>query len=563
MSVVLMGVGSACSVLGGDDDSDPAADLADDLAAALSDHSLGDVALTDEADRAAFTELVAPLDEVPVAVAVSGIAEPEGDDTTATATLAWRWTLADANTWDYETTVALTSAADGWQVDWTPEALAPDLADGDTLGLRTVTPVRGDITGADGVVLVTDRPVLRYGLDKTKVEGAQVARSARRIARILDVDAAAYVERAEEMGAEAFVEAVVLREDDALDVLPAFRKVPGALAVRDTLPLAPTREFAAALLGRVGPATEEIVEDSDGAVVPGDEVGLSGLQARYDDQLRGSPGTAVVARDDQDVLRTLFEVPATDGADLVTTLDPTLQEKAERALATLGDGAPASALVAIRPSDGAILATANGAGAEGADLADTGQYAPGSTFKVVSSLALLRSGLKVDDVVSCPATTVVDGRTFKNYDDYPSTSTGDIPFVQAVAQSCNTAFISQADRLVRRRPDRGGAGARPRHGPRPRLPGLLRPGAAAGDRDRRRGRHDRSGDGAGQPVRDGDRRRVRLGRTHRPAGPAARPRGAADAARGAADPRGGRHPARPDAGRGDHRVGAVPARRTR
>ena len=448
MSVVLMGVGSACSVLGGDDDSDPAADLADDLAAALSDHSLGDVALTDEADRAAFTELVAPLDEVPVAVAVSGIAEPEGDDTTATATLAWRWTLADANTWDYETTVALTSAADGWQVDWTPEALAPDLADGDTLGLRTVTPVRGDITGADGVVLVTDRPVLRYGLDKTKVEGAQVARSARRIARILDVDAAAYVERAEEMGAEAFVEAVVLREDDALDVLPALRKVPGALAVRDTLPLAPTREFAAALLGRVGPATEEIVEDSDGAVVPGDEVGLSGLQARYDDQLRGSPGTAVVARDDQDVLRTLFEVPATDGADLVTTLDPTLQEKAERALATLGDGAPASALVAIRPSDGAILATANGAGAEGADLADTGQYAPGSTFKVVSSLALLRSGLKVDDVVSCPATTVVDGRTFKNYDDYPSTSTGDIPFVQAVAQSCNTAFISQADRLA-------------------------------------------------------------------------------------------------------------------
>ena len=126
-----------------------------------------------------------------------------------------------------------------------------------------------------------------------------MARSARRIARVLDVDAAAYVERAEAMGAEAFVEALVLREDDALEVLPAFREVPGALAVRDTLPLAPTREFAAALLGRVGPATAEIVEESDGRIVAGDEVGLSGLQARYDDQLRGSPGTAVVARDDE------------------------------------------------------------------------------------------------------------------------------------------------------------------------------------------------------------------------------------------------------------------------
>ena len=213
-------------------------------------------------------------------------------------------------------------------------------------------------------------------------------------------------------------------------------------------PLAPTREFAAALLGRVGPATADIVEESGGSIVAGDEVGLSGLQARYDEQLRGVPGTAVVARDDEDVLHTLFEAPATDGADLVTTLDPTVQEKAEQALATLGEDGPASALVAIRPSDGAILATANGAGAAGAALADTGQYAPGSTFKVVSSLALLRNGLAVDDVVSCPATTVVDGRSFKNYDDYPSSALGDIPFVQAIAQSCNTALIGNADRLA-------------------------------------------------------------------------------------------------------------------
>ncbi len=450
---MLMGVGSACSSAGGDDDSDPAADLASELAAALSEHSLGEVPLTDEAARDAFAELVSPLDEVPVLVEVAGVEQPEATDDepgAATATLSWQWDLGGPDLWTYDTPAALVEGEDGWQVEWSPATLAPDLVEGDSLGLRTLTPDRGDITGADGAVLVTERPVLRYGLDKTKVEGPQVARSARRIARILDIDAAAYVERAEGMGAEAFVEGVVLREEDAREVLPAFRKVPGALAVNDTLPLAPSREFAAALLGRVGAATEEVVEDSDGAIVAGDEVGLSGLQARYDEQLRGTTGRAVVVRDAQDQLRTVFEVPAVDGADLATTIAPALQEKAEAALATLGDGGrtPASALVAIRPSDGAVLATANGAGAEGADLADTGQYAPGSTFKVVSSLALLRSGLAPGDRVACPATTTVDGRSFKNYDDYPASSVGEITLAQAVAQSCNTAFIGNADRLA-------------------------------------------------------------------------------------------------------------------
>ena len=310
---------------------------------------------------------------------------------------------------------------DGWQVEWTPATLAPDLVEGDTLGLRTLTPDRGDITGADGAVLVTERPVLRYGLDKTKVEGAQVARSARRIARILDIDAASYVERAEAMGAEAFVEAVVLREEDAREVLPAFRKVPGALAVNDTLPLAPSREFAAALLGRVGAATEEVVEDvrrrdrrrRRGRAVrpPG---ALRRAAARHDRQGRRRPRRRTTSS-----ARSSRSPPST--ARTSRRRSPRRCRRRPRPRWPRSATArPASALVAIRPSDGAVLATANGAGAEGADLADTGQYAPGSTFKVVSSLALLRSGLAPGDRVACPATTIVDGRSFKNYDDYPA-----------------------------------------------------------------------------------------------------------------------------------------------
>ena len=100
VAALLVGVSSACSVLGGDDAAPPSG-VADDLAAALSAHSLGDVPLTDEAARAAFTEVVTPVDEVPVAVEVVGVERPEGEgaEDSATATLSWRWDVTETESW--------------------------------------------------------------------------------------------------------------------------------------------------------------------------------------------------------------------------------------------------------------------------------------------------------------------------------------------------------------------------------------------------------------------------------------------------------------------------------
>ena len=80
-------------------------------------------------------------------------------------------------------------------------------------------------------------------------------------------------------------------------------------------------------------------------------------------------------------------------------------------------------------------------------MATFGQLAPGSTFKSVTSLALLRAGLTPDTPVPCTATISVDGKSFKNYSDYPSGGLGGIPLRTALANSCNTAFISQAGKL--------------------------------------------------------------------------------------------------------------------
>ena len=287
--------------------------------------------------------------------------------------------------------------------------------------------------------------------------------------------------------------------------------------------LAPTRDFARPILGTVGQATKEIVDDSDGAVVAGDEVGLSGLQKRYDSTLRGTPGVQVrllpltagrlgvaVALGSPSGRRrlprrrpsgsaspaapvTVFEAKPVAGKDLRLTLNLYLQELAEK---TLADTKPASAIVAIRPSTGAVLAAANGSGNKDQNLATTGQAAPGSTFKVVSALALLRAGVKPSSEVKCPETITVDGLRFKNYSDYPSGQLGTDHLEDGARPVLQHRVHRLADRAGRRRPGPSGRLARPRRGLRHRLPLLLRRGAERRLRHRRRGGHDRPGHGA-------------------------------------------------------------------
>ncbi len=167
----------------------------------------------------------------------------------------------------------------------------------------------------------------------------------------------------------------------------------------------------------------------------------------------------------------LFEVKPVPGKPLTTTLNVGLQKLAEK---TLAETKPASALVAIRPSTGAIVAAANGRGNRGQSLATVGRAAPGSTFKVVSALALLRADLTPRSTVRCPPTVTVDGRKFSNYSDYPRSQQGTITLRTALAQSCNTAFIGQRGKLDQSLTGRGSRFLGIRHRLRRRLPVLLR-----------------------------------------------------------------------------------------
>lgn len=409
--------------------------------------------------QATMTLLLKGMGDRHPTVRVERADEPGDQATAASATLRYEWPAVDdaGNRWSYDAPLNLTKSGDGWRIAMDPQAVAPGLAAGERLVAVSRPGPRGRILGAGGVVLVTERPVRRIGIDKARMAAsgtatpAAFATAARKLAAAVGVDPKGYAAQVVGAGPGAFVEAIVLRDNDpALPrALAALGTIPGSTAVSETMPLAPTRSFARPLLGTVGPATAEIVEQSKGAVKAGDVVGLGGLQRSRQAQLAGRPGYRVNALAASGATRVLYDGRGAPGQDVRTTLSVKHQVLAERLLARITG--PASAIVAIRPSTGAVLAAASGPGGQGNSTATLGLYPPGSTFKVVGALGMLRAGLTPAFKVPCTATITVDGRAFKNYDAYPASRLGSIPLTTAFANSCNTAMISQRDVVGRPR----------------------------------------------------------------------------------------------------------------
>ena len=400
---------------------------------------------------------LAPLLEAGDAQIAAGSARLGADR--AVVPLTWTWTIGGRD-WRYRTSVALRPERDQageqatddegrpqWEATYAPTWVHPELVEGDSLDLQQIDADRGEIAGAGGEPIVVERDVVRLGVDKTALDGFDPAKAAGKVARIAGIDAEPYAEQVIAAGERAFVPAITLRAADARRKIARVEAVPGGLAFADSEPLAPSADFAAPLIGRVGPVTAEILAESGGDVQAGDVVGLSGLQARYDSELRGRDGLVVRRQGADGDVRTLFDVEPVAGGPLQLTLDVGLQQRAQSILDGVPDEAGATALVAIRPSDGHVLAAASGRGADGLATATFGSEPPGSTFKIISTLALLRNGVKPGSRLDCPASVVVDGKTFTNYDDYPASAVGPIDLAEALAQSCNTAFIGARDRI--------------------------------------------------------------------------------------------------------------------
>jgi cell division protein FtsI/penicillin-binding protein 2 len=435
---VAAAIAAAVLLIGGG--GPPASEAAEKFATAWSrGDDRGAAQFTNAPDRA-LADLQANrrgLDDASVRVRVTDVTE---DDETAVARLAVSWDVPGVGPFRYRSRMRLDKGEDDWTVRWARQVVHLRLADEQRLDTTREAAERGNIVARDGRAIVRDRTVYRVGLERDKVD--DIGASARALADVVDVDAGPLRRALRNAGPQQFVEAITMRPGDYEEIDGALEDVPGALAVEAEAPLAESREFARALLGSVGPATAEQLEKLGGKRGPGDVIGQSGLQARYEEQLGGTAGSAVIIREaDGTPADTLLEVDAKPGRPLRTTLDIDVQRAAEDALADRDDEA---ALVAVEPSSGDVLAVANRPTDDGYDRALEGRYPPGSTFKVVSTTALLRAGLDPDETVDCPQTFNVGGRDFKNFE---GNAAGAVPFSVDFAQSCNTAFVSLTERL--------------------------------------------------------------------------------------------------------------------
>ena len=251
------------------------------------------------------------------------------DGDRATARVRMRWNVPGIGPWAYDTRVPLRKVDDEWKVHWRVTVVHPKLRDTERLGTTRELPRRAPIRDRAGRAIVQLRPVKRVGAVVGEVGDPRA--TATGLARVLGVDAAPILSQLRGGGPQQFVEAIVLREDDYAAVRGQIASVPDVTILDGTAPLAPTREFARAVLGTVGPATAEQLEQLGDFYAPGDQVGQWGLQARFERRLAGTPDRRIVMRNAQGVaFETLFERDGRVGQAVRTTLDRRVQLAAER-----------------------------------------------------------------------------------------------------------------------------------------------------------------------------------------------------------------------------------------
>ncbi|HZU72254.1 MAG TPA: penicillin-binding transpeptidase domain-containing protein [Acidimicrobiales bacterium] len=359
---------------------------------------------------------------------------------TATALYAANFALAGLGEWRYRGTLHLASSRGQWRVIWSRSDVYPGLGTADSLSEVRSLPPRAPVLGPGGVLLMSPQPVVTVGIVPGKATGLTSTLSTLAAATGIDPNRVSAAVKAAQP--DAFVPAITLRRAAYDAVKAQIYALPGVEFEAGVEDLAPTPTFGLAILGRVGPATADALAHIRGPYLATDQVGLSGLELAYQDQLAGTPSGAIRVVDGAGrVVRTVVSFTGRPGQPLETTIDPAAQAAAEAALSATVHPA---ALVAVRASTGAVLAAASTPPDSTFDRALDSEYPPGSSFKVVTTTALLQSGLTPGTSVPCPPQVVIDGKPFKNFE---GEAPGSVNLARDFAVSCNTAFVSAASRL--------------------------------------------------------------------------------------------------------------------
>ncbi len=290
---------------------------------------------------------------------------------------------------------------------------------------------RGAILDREGRLLAGSRPSYSVVLAREGLSREDFAALTGPLSRGLGVDADDLRERFEEIRRLPAYETVSLKDnatpaDIAWLEARAFEFPALGIEERPQRQYPPSGLLAHALgyVGEIGPAQLESSEYRENGYRAGDVIGKEGLEAVYDEYLRGHDGSRTIIVDS--LARTQAEVEVVEpraGQDLVTTIDLDLQLVAEEQLANTPSRR--GVIVAMNPQNGEILAMASyptfdpnlfsqrittkeGRAEYAALLRDLrtplynrairGRYPPGSTWKIPMALAgLMQGAITVDD----------------------------------------------------------------------------------------------------------------------------------------------------------------------
>ncbi|HEU5267554.1 MAG TPA: penicillin-binding transpeptidase domain-containing protein [Jatrophihabitans sp.] len=248
---------------------------------------------------------------------------------------------------------------------------------------------------------------------------------------------------------------------------------PGVAVQTITLPTYPAGALAGQLLGYTSEITEADKKRNN-KLSDADTIGVSGLEQQYDAQLRGVDGQQIVKLNPQGyTVSTGAQTLAQQGNTLVTSIDADVQRLAEQSLAQQikdlrkkGKPATGGAVVVMDPNTGRVIAAASypsynpaqfiggisaanyrkltdpAAGTPLLSRAINGEYAPGSTFKLITASSLvMHKEINTTDQYGCPGSVSIDGRVKTNFE---SEALGPITLENALGYSCDTFFYAPA-----------------------------------------------------------------------------------------------------------------------
>jgi cell division protein FtsI/penicillin-binding protein 2 len=357
-----------------------------------------------------------------------GHVHKKGDD--ATAQFEVRIDLGDNGPpWDYGSEMRLHRKGGGWKVVWSPSIIHPKLRAGQRLAVVTDTPQRAYLLDLRGRSLTKKTKVQIFGVLPGQL--AQPSQTLGRLAKITHLDEDRVLGRVRSAPPQEFLPLVTLQLPAQAGDAAQLLQVPGVQARTRYLQIAPAA--AADVLGELGPATAERLQQVGAPYQPGDTIGVSGLQVLQQRRLAGTPTVKIAAQDPSGArTQVLYESPGTLSQPVRTTIDRKVQAAAEKALKGLR--APAS-LAAVDQATGEVRGVANHL-PHGRNQAFEGHYPPGMTFSIVTTQALLGYHQKLNAPVQCPPTYTVGDQVFRD-----SASRG-TTFQSNFARSCPTAFAS-------------------------------------------------------------------------------------------------------------------------